>query len=105
MNKLNKMLKIICTAHADEYDNDFNGLSFDELDKKFSGAVKKELDSDKEEIGKLHLLKNDKYDIVPIDSFDEAKKYGKYVSWCITHYENMYNSYTKNGLGRFYFCL
>jgi len=38
-NKLNKMLKIICTAHVDEYDNDFNGLSFDELDKKFAGAV------------------------------------------------------------------
>jgi len=53
MNKLNKMLKIICTAHADEYDNNFNNLPFDELDKKFSGAVKKELDDDKEEIGKL----------------------------------------------------
>ena len=32
MNKLNKILKILCTAHADEYDNDFNGMSFDELD-------------------------------------------------------------------------
>ena len=72
MNKLNKMLKIICTAHADEYDNNFNGLSFDELDKKFSGAVKKELDDDREQISKLQLIKNAAYKIVPIDSFKKA---------------------------------
>ena len=105
MNKLNKMLKIICTAHADEYDNDFNGLSFEELDKKFSGAVKKELDLDRDQIGKLQLIKNNEYDIVPIDSFDDAEKYGKYTSWCVTHSDDMYASYTKGGLGRFYFCL
>ena len=105
MNKLNKMLKIICTAHADEYDNNFNNLSFNELDKKFSGAVKKELDDDREQIEKLQLIKNSTYKIVPIDSFDEASKYGKYTSWCVTHYPDMYNNYTKNGLGRFYFCL
>ena len=105
MNKLNKMLKIICTAHVDEYDNDFNGMTFDELDKKFSSAVKKELNADREEIGKLQLMKNAAYKIVPIDSFEEAKKYGKYTTWCITHYDNMYDSYTHNGLGRFYFCL
>ena len=99
------MLKIICTAHADEYDNDFNGLSFDELDKKFSGAMKKELDNDREEIGKLQLIKNATYKIIPIDSFDEASKYGKYTSWCVTYYPDMYSNYTKNGLGRFYFCL
>ena len=105
MNNLNKMLRIICTAHTDQYDNDFNGLSFDELDKKFSGAVRKELDSDRENIGKLQLIKNSSYKIIPIDSFEEAVKYGKYTSWCVTHYPDMYSNYTKNGLGRFYFCL
>lgn len=104
-NKLNKMLKIICTAHEDEYDNNLNDLTFDELDKKFSGAVKKELNADKEEINKLELLQKADYDIVPINSFEEAQKYGKYVAWCITHYQNLFNSYTKQGLGRFYFCL
>jgi len=39
MNKLNKILKILATAHADEYDNDLNGLSLDELEKKFGSAV------------------------------------------------------------------
>ena len=80
-------------------------MSFDELDKRFSGAVKKELDSDRDEIGKLQLIKNAAYKIVPIDSFEEASKYGKYTSWCVTHYPNMYGNYTKGGLGRFYFCL
>ena len=104
-NKLNKMLKIICTAHEAEYDNDLNGMSFDVLDRKFSGAVQKELSNDKQEIDKLVLLKQNDYKIVPINSFDEAKKYGKYTSWCVTHYEDMFNSYTKKGIGRFYFCL
>jgi hypothetical protein len=76
MNKLNKILKILCTAHADEYDNNFNGISFDELDRKFSSAVQKELDSDKEEIDKLDLIKKDDYEIIPIDSFEDASKYG-----------------------------
>jgi hypothetical protein len=76
MNKLNKILKILCTAHADEYDNDFNGISFDELDEKFSSAVQKELDSDKEEIDKLNLIKKEDYKIIPIDSFEDASKYG-----------------------------
>jgi len=105
MNKLNKILKILATAHADEYDNDLNGLSLDELEKKFSGAVQKELDLDKDEISKMSFAKNNDYEIVPIDSFEEAKPYGKYTNWCVTHYENMYDNYTKGGLGRFYFCL
>jgi hypothetical protein len=75
MNKLNKILKILCTAHADEYDNNFNGISFDELDEKFSSAVKKELDSDKEEIDKVNLIKKEDYKIIPIDSFEDASKY------------------------------
>ena len=105
-NKLNKMLKIICSkTHVDEYDNNLNGMSFDELDKRFSGAVQKELDNDRDEIDKLVLLKRSDYDIIAINSFEQARKYGKYVSWCITHHKSAFDSYTKNGLGRFYFCL
>ena len=75
-NKLNKILKIINTAHEAEYDNNLNDLSFEELDKKFSGSVQKELNSDKEEIDKLVLIKQQDYEIIPINSFEEAKKYG-----------------------------
>ena len=35
-------------------------------------------------------------------SEEQAKRYGKYTSWCITH--GSYSSYAKNG-SRFYFCL
>ena len=103
---LNKMLKIICSdAHVDEYNNDLNGMSFDELDRRFSGAVQKDLDNDRDEIDKLVLLKKSDYDIIAINSFEQSKTYGKYTSWCVTHDEDMFRSYTKNGLGRFYFCL
>ena len=40
-----------------------------------------------------------------IESFEEAEKYGKYVDWCVTHAEQSYNSYTKNRMCPFYFCL
>ena len=45
------------------------------------------------------------YNIVRIDSFEQAQQYGQYTSWCVTHDENMFNSYTNNGIGQFYFCL
>ena len=105
MSQLNKTLKILATSHADEYDNNFNGLTAEEINDKFKTSVSKELDSDKDELRKLKLIKNADYRIVPIDSFEEAEKYGKYVSWCVAHDENMYNNYTGGGLGRFYFCL
>ena len=40
-----------------------------------------------------------------IDTFEEARKYRKYTEWCVTHHSEMYENYTKGGLGRFYFCL
>lgn len=76
-NNFNKILKIICTRHVDEYDNDLNGMTYDKLDSKFSTAVQRELNSDKEEIDKLVLMKNDNdYEIIPIDSFEQAKNMG-----------------------------
>ena len=47
MNKLNHILKIICTAHANEYDNNLNGESLDALEEKFGAAVKAEIEADK----------------------------------------------------------
>lgn len=49
------------------------------------------------------------YEIVKIDSFNDAKKYYKYTNpnsrWCLTHMENMYSSYTCDGINQIYFCL
>ena len=49
------------------------------------------------------------YHIVPINSFEEAQQYYEYTNpdsrWCLTHMENMYDSYTCNGMNQIYFCL
>ena len=49
------------------------------------------------------------YEIVRIDSFSDAKKYYSYTNphsrWCLTHMENMFDSYTCDGINQIYFCL
>lgn len=39
-------MKILVTSHIDEYDNNLNGLSYNDLDTKFSGTIKKNLDNE-----------------------------------------------------------
>ena len=39
-------MKILTTSHANEYDNNLNGLSFKDLDDKFKGAIQKNLDNE-----------------------------------------------------------
>ena len=105
-NKLNRILKIISVEpHLSEYDRNLNGLSFKELDNRFSEAVKKNLSDDREKISKGSYSRNNDYDIVRINDFKEATKYGNYTSWCVTHSQSNYNTYTRNNLGVFYFCL
>ena len=105
-NKLNGILKIISVEpHLSEYDRNLNGLSFKELDNRFSKAVKKNLLDDKEKIASGSYSRNSDYDIIRINDFEEAKKYGKYTSWCVTYSEKNYNTYTHDDFGVFYFCL
>lgn len=53
----------------------------------------------------MQFTKNDEYDIIEVPDYETASKYGKYTSWCITHYSNIYDSYTTEGMGTFYFLL
>ena len=39
-------MKILTTSHANEYDNNLNGLSFKDLDDKFKGVIQKNLDNE-----------------------------------------------------------
>ena len=105
ISQLEKIMKILTTSHADEYDNDLNGLSYNDLDQKFSGTIQKNLDNEINSLKDQTFKRDESYTIVPIPDFKTAKKYGKYTSWCVTHQKSMYDSYTKNGLGLFYFCL
>ena len=102
----NQTLKLISSdAHVNEYDNNLNGMSADELINRFADARVGELLKRKELMGGKHYQQNREYTIVPINSFEEATKYAKYNEWCVTYSEDMFDEYTSNGAGRFYFCL
>ena len=103
---LNKTLKYIASdVHVNEYDFNLNGENLDTLVQRFTGVAKDDLQASMNASNARRLTVNNNYTIVPIDSPEEASKYGKYTSWCVTHDKNMYDSYTNNGSGRFYFCL
>ena len=102
----NQTLKLIASdAHVNEYDNNLNGMSADDLINRFKNLRVVELSKRKELMGGKHYQQNREYTIVPINSFDEATKYAKYNDWCVTYSEYMFDDKTCNGAGRFYFCL
>ena len=102
----NQTLKLIASdAHVNEYDNNLNGMSAEELINRFADVRVGELSKRKELMGGKHYQQNRQYTIVPINSFDEATKYAKYNEWCVTYSEEMFDDKTCNGAGRFYFCL
>ena len=106
MRKLNITLKYIASdAHVNEYDYNLNGESCQTLIERFSGVAKEDANNARAASDSRQLTPNENYTIVPIDNPKAAAKYGKYTTWCITHQANMYNSYTNEGSGRFYFCL
>ena len=107
INDLNATLKLL-TAHLSEYDRNLNGLSADELISKFKQTRENNVKKEKQEINRMKFGVSD-YEIVKIDSFNDAKKYYKYTNpnsrWCLTHMENMYDTYTCDGINQIYFCL
>lgn len=105
---VNKSLKYAASeAHINEYNNDLNGFTAQQLIDKFAVSAQQDLEQDRNELSSQQYDNNvtSQYQIVKIDTFDAASQYADYVSWCVTHYEDMYESYTNNGLGVFYFCL
>lgn len=105
IQEANKTIKLLGNGHIDEYDNNLNGEHLETLINRFKGVAALELDQSKQESNNKVFTKNENYTIVRIPDFETASKYQNYTSWCITHDEKMYNSYTANGSGLFYFCL
>ena len=102
----NQALKLIASdAHVNEYDNNLNGMSADDLIDRFEDVRVGELSKRKELMGGKQYHQNREYTIVPINSYEEATKYAKYNEWCVTYSEQMFDDKTYNGAGRFYFCL
>ena len=102
----NQTLKLIASdAHVNEYDNNLNGMSADDLINRFADIRVGELSKRKELMGGKQYHQNREYTIVPINSYEEAEKYSPYTEWCVTYSEDMFDDKTCHGAGRFYFCL
>ncbi len=91
-------------GYTGEYDFDFNGLSLSELYDKYEEEIRRESENDRERSGQTQRGNGNGYKIIPINSFEEAKKYRKYNDWCVTYREDQFDAYTSGGK-RFYFCL
>ena len=106
ISSLNSTLKLVASdAHINEYDRNLNGLSFNDLVQRFAKAMSDNLEAEKAEVGQMAFDTPSDYEIVRIDSFEQAMKYGKYTSWCVTHQKDMFDSYASDGINQFYFCL
>ena len=105
IGKLNQTLKLLATAHADEYDNNLNGIAANELIERFRTESNVEYTNDVKAHNATQFVENTHYKIYRIESFEEASKFSPYTSWCVTKDENNYDAYTNNGYGLFYFCI
>ena len=107
-SSLNQTLKYIVTpAHYNEYDRNLNGLSAQQLIDRFKQARTDDLEKDKTELGTAQYTENPEYEIVRIDSFEQAKQYGRYNDWCLAQPNGKYNydQYTSDGVNQLYFIL
>ena len=104
IGNLNSTLKLVASdAHINEYDRNLNGMSFQDLVQRFAKADN--LEAEKAEVDSMVFDTPSDYEIVRIDSFDQASEYGEYTDWCVAHFERMFDSYTSDGINQFYFCL
>ena len=76
ISKLNATLKLLGTAHANEYNNDLNGMNADELINRFSTAVQDNFNADVEAHRNTQFIENKNYTIYRIDSSQQAAKFG-----------------------------
>lgn len=106
ITQLNSTLKLISSdAHINEYDRNLNGMHAGDLISRFETARGELVNQDRESLSQSVYERNNDYKIISINSFEEAQQYGQYTSWCVTHYQNMFDSYTSDGINQFYFCL
>jgi hypothetical protein len=108
LSNLNATLKLL-SAHLNEYDRNLNGISAQELIDRFAQTRQDNIDAEKGEIDSMDFSQGSRYQIVPINSFEEAQDYYEYTNpdsrWCLTHMDDMFDSYTCNGINQIYFCL
>ncbi len=91
-------------GYTGDYNFDLNGLSLSELYDRHEKEIRTDAETDRERSGRTQRGNGNGYKIIPINSFDDAKKYRKYTEWCVTKDIGTFDHYTKGGK-RFYFCL
>ena len=101
---IDRTIEFLALAHYNEYDRNLNGLSAEELINRFADA-RSEQSQEKRNALSVRQFEQRDYNIVKINSFEEASDYSNYTSWCITQDESAFNSYTADGEAQFYFCL
>ena len=105
---LNSTLKYVGDpTHINEYDRNLNGMSAQDLIDRFAPARMQDMEKDKAELSKTQYRENSAYKIVRIDSFEQARQYGKYNDWCLAqpNGEDMFDSYTSDGVNQLYIIL
>ena len=106
--KLNSILKYINNDESlsNSFDRNLNGLTFEKLSEQMSDGMEQAYKLERERLGSTDFgERNTSYNIVKINDFEEASEYGKYTSWCVTHDDEAFDSYTNYGICVFYFCL
>ena len=101
---IDRTIEFLALAHYNEYDRNLNGISAEELINRFADARSGQSNEKRNALSSRQFEKRN-YNIVKINSFEEASKYSNYTSWCVTHNRDAFNSYTANGEAQFYFCL
>lgn len=98
---LNTTLKYVGDpTHINEYDRNLNGLSAQDLIERFAPARMQDMEKDKSELGKTQYTAKSEYKVVRIDSFEQARQYGKYNDWCLAqpNGKGMFDRYTSDGV-------
>lgn len=106
-SKLYSTISYISTnEYYEQYDRNLNNMTAEEFINDFYPSIKNDLNTDRENIKRLRITnKSNDYDIVKIDSFEQAEKYGEYCEWCICEDEYYYDEVGQNGLWQLYFLL
>ena len=109
LDELDGIIKLISEGHAQEYDCDLNGLTFDELSSRFGTAYREMTEEMHRRLSEKEYAPS-RYIIEEIPDFETARKYSEYTDyskqehWCITHMRRMWESYTESGVNKVYFC-
>ena len=101
---VNQALGIVTEKpYSEQFDFNLNGMSAMQFIDIFKDKIQAAGNADKDNLSNQDFGGNKGYDIVLIDSFEKAKRYAKYTTWCVTESDSAYDNYTKGGT--FYFCL